>query len=692
MRGQDNRLRRLAADDLAWLGALAGGVFLVLAFNWMTRRLATHYPSGDFDIFAGWRSSIRPEPLEDVRALVTLATPFAVAAGIVWLAAARPARRSLDPLIVAAQVAGIGLLAWAVAGQEYVVPVIPKDYFEPLLVSIPNVVAGILIGLALAALALRWPGPGPSMERLAERISRLSWAPLVLAVLATAIWLLPAVITDAGVARSGLLTPGQVLTHAEDYVAVVNGRTPMVDYIAQYANVLPFAVAPLLAAFHSSLTAFTSLMCVLSGIALLSIFGVFRVLTGRPWAALALYVPFVALALFPWHDYGAVREFAGNYYAMLPDRLFGPFLLAFACAASIGSRRIPTWSLFLIAGLALLNNAEFGTAALIALPLALLAGGDRAVPLRARLRDLGIGAAIGLVAAVALVSAITLVRTGELPNPSLLSYYNRLFLRDSFALLPMPSLGLQWALYATYAAALITAAVRYSRNVGRPVETGMLAFTGAYGLITGMYFVGRSSQFQLMLLFPVWAFCLAVLAWTAARSLRAARGDTPALRRLLIPATAALAGFGVMIAAIDRIPAPWSQVSRLSESGLAVNDTPNAQRFVEANTDPGDHVLIIGTPLDHRLADRAGVQNVSPLNGYISLLSPAEADRSLDELDASGGNEIFEAVTAPTPINHSPFLPRELGGIMTERGYRLVKQDPSTGLRLWRRSDEADGT
>ena len=100
------------------------------------------------------------------------------------------------------------------------------------------------------------------------------------------------------------------------------------------------------------------------------------------------------------------------------------------------------------------------------------------------------------------VSAIILLRAGELPNPTLLTYFNRLFLRDSFGLVPMPTLGLHWALYATYAAALLIAAVRFVRAHPDRTLTAMLAFAGTFGLGTGMYFVGRSSQFQLMLLFP----------------------------------------------------------------------------------------------------------------------------------------------------------------------------------------------
>ena len=115
-----------------------------------------------------------------------------------------------------------------------------------------------------------------------------------------------------------------------------------------------------------------------------------------------------------------------------------------------------------------------------------------------------------------------------------------------------------------------------------------------------------------------------------------------------------------MIAAIVRVPAPWGQIDRLGESGNAPNDTPNAQRFIESHTTPGEHILLIGTPVDHRLADRAGVTNVSPLNGFISLFSPSEADRSLDQLRDEGGDEVFEAATAPSAINPSPVQDRRV--------------------------------
>ena len=42
-------------------------------------------------------------------------------------------------------------------------------------------------------------------------------------------------------------------------------------------------------------------------------------------------------------------------------------------------------------------------------------------------------------------------------------------------------------------------------------------------------------------------------------------------------------------------------------------------------------------------------------------------------------------MTAPNPINPFTRIP-EFAAILGRRGYRLVEQDPSSGLRLWRKA------
>lgn len=684
-----DRLRaRLAtpADDLAWLAVAGGAVALAGAFAWLAPALANLYPSPIHDVFTVWKGLIDPEPLEDVRSMLALGTPFLLAGVVVVFGASRPARPALDPIVIALQVAGVVLLVIAVLGQPRGGPLLGNDYFDPYLVSVPNLIAGVVIGLLLTAAALRPPGwrwLGAVREALGSRAA-WRWVAVAIAIAVTVIWLLPAVNTDDTAPRAGSLASGHFGIQGDDYFAAVNGRTPLVNYIAQYTNLLPIVLEPVLKAAGPSITSLSISMCVLSAVSMLAIYAAFAVITRGAWTALALYVPWVALSLFPWNDVGPYREFNGIYYGVFPGRYLGPFLLALLCAISLRRGRPSAYVLFLFAGLVLLNNYEFGIGALLALMAASAAGWDRELPQRRALVDFLRGAA-GLLTAIALVSAITLIRAGELPDPALLTYYNRIFLRDSFGLEPMSSLGVHWALYATYAAALLVAAVRFVRREPDRVLTGMLAFSAVFGLVTGMYFVGRSSQFQLMLLFPAWGLSLALLAWIALDCLRAAATDRARLRRILLPALACLVGFGVMISAIDRLPQPQRQVDRLRAGGTPNRLTPRAVQFVESWTHPGEDILLIGTAPDHLVADRAGVVNVSPLNGFTSLLSPAEADRALDQLEDADGSEVIERVSALPPRGIAFGIP-ELATILRQRGYQLVSEDRGLYLRVWRRA------
>ncbi len=675
----------MSAEDLVWVGAIAAAALLALVFSFGTGRLATLYPEPRAHVFAAWRPLIQPEPREEVRSILALATPFALAAVVLAFGTRQPGRRALDPLIVAAQAVAAGLLVWAVLEQPRASGFF-LDYFQPYLLSAPNLIAGVVIGLLIAAGLLRWRGVLPATVRPALGWLRAhSVLAVAIALLVTGLFLLPAVVTDASVGKMGPLASDHIPVQAEDYFAVVNGRTPLVDYIAQYVNLLPLALAPILAAFDSSITAFSVAMCVLSGVALLAVFGSFSETTRSRWWALALYVPFVGLALFPWHDIGAFRNNDATYYGVLPGRYLGPFVLAWLSVRSI-RRPVPVWALFFVAGLVLLNNAEFGSGALLALVVGLVAGWDRSLPLRERIGRLTSEGALGLLGAAIFVSVVILIRSGELPDPRLLTYFNRQFLRDSYGLEPMPSLGLHWALYATYASALLLAAVRYVQGNSDRALTSMLAYSGAFGLATAMYFVGRSSQFQLMLLFPAWGLALAPLAWAAAGGLRSGRANRVRLTRLLLPACAALIGFGVMVSAVDRVSPPWRQVDRITTGGPGANDLLAAQRYIQANTEPGERVLIIGTSLDHRLAERAGVENVSPLNDFTALVSGSEANRSLNQLEDAGGTQVFESMTTPPREGgKTVFRIPEFGAILLSRGYRLVGVDPESGLRLWRR-------
>jgi hypothetical protein len=663
----------------------AGALLLAAAFAWLAPPLSHLYPSPTHDEFPVWRVLIAPEPLEETRAILALGTPLLLAAVIVALGTARPSRQGLDGLIVPFQIGGVVLLVFAVLDQAQTGPLLDPNYFERYLVSTPILIAGIVLGILMTVVLVRppavtWPR---SLASATARVGGWRWLALLVAVGVTAIWMLPAVNTDATVVRAGPLASSHIPIQGEDYFAAVNGRTPLVDYISQYANLLPILVEPVLRAANPSITSLSITLCVLSGAAMVAIYGAFVQITRGVWRGLALYVPWVALSLFPWNQVGSYREFNGIYYGVFPGRYFGPFILAFLCAFALRTRRLPTYALFAFAGLVVLNNYEFGMGALLALIVALAAGWDRAIPLRRRCLGLLVEGVAGLVMAAAIVSLLTLVRTGELPDPTLLTYFNRLFLRDSYGLEPMSSLGMHWLLYATYAAALLMAAVRYVRSEPDRVLTGMLAFSSIFGLVTGMYFVGRSSQYQLMLIFPAWGLSLALVAWTAAGALRSAAHDPLRLRRLVIPACVALIGLGVMVSTIARLPQPQQQVDRLRAGGTAPDLRPS-ERLIEARTQPGEDILLIGLGPEHLIADRAGVVNVSPLNSVTSLISPAEANRSIDELEDSGGNLVIERVSALPPGGFIFGVP-EFAEILRQRGFTLISEDPGSGIRVWRR-------
>jgi hypothetical protein len=684
-----NRLRarlQTPAEDLAWLLVPAAVLVLAATLAWLAPSLSHLYPEPTGDLFHVWQITVHPEPLEETRSVLVLAAPFVAAAILLAFGATRAGRTKLDPIVIAIQVAGAVALVIALLNQPQGGVLLSLDYFHRYLLSTPNLIAGAILGLlATAAIvrppAWRWIG---TARRVAAPLGSWPWLAIAIAVVVTAIWLLPAVNTDATVGRSGPLASGHIPVQGEDYLATVNGRTPLVDYISQYANLLPFLLEPVIRAFGPSITSLSISLTTLSGLAMLAIFGAFAQVTRRAWTALLLYVPWVALGLLPWHDFGPYREFNGIYYGVLPGRYFGPFVLALLCAIWLRGRRLPLYVLFLAAGLVVLNNYEFGLAALLALIAAVIAGWDRTMPLARRVGDLLVHGATGLLTALALICAITLVRTGQLPDPALLTYFNRVFLRDAYGLSPMPTLGLHWSIYATYAAALVMAAIRYLRKEPDRALTGMLAFSAVFGLVTGMYFVGRSLQYQLILLFPAWGFALALVAWSAAHSLAAAAADRLRLRRVVIPAAAALIGLGVMVASIDRFPPPLRQIDRLREGGGPLNLGPT-ERVVEQWTQPGDDILLIATPPDHLVADRTGVVNVSPLNGVTSLFSPAEANRSLDQLEDSGGDVVIERVSDLPPVGFAFGVP-EFATILRQRGYRLVAEYPQLHLRVWRRA------
>ena len=105
---------------------------------------------------------------------------------------------------------------------------------------------------------------------------------------------------------------------------------------------------------------------------------------------------------------------------------------------------------------------------------------------------------------------------------------------------------------------------------------------------------------------------------------------------------------------------------------------------MESWTRPGEDILLLANAPDHLVADRAGVVNVSPLDGRLSLFSPSDADRSLDQLEDAGGTLVIERASALPPVGIAFGVP-ELATILRQRGYVMAAENPRLQLRVWRR-------
>ena len=244
----------------------------------------------------------------------------------------------------------------------------------------------------------------------------------------------------------------------------------------------------------------------------------FRVLTavaGSAVVAVALFVPVVALSVTPSGGEGAGVVNNANVFQVMPIRYLGPAVVAWLLVRHLcrARRDVGVFGIFLVAGLAAISTPDFGVATVIAASIALLLASATEADPWPRMRRLGRDAVLGIAAAAALFTLITLLRSGSLPQPDVLLYYPELFGAKGFGLTRMDTIGLYWLLYATFAGALILAAVRATAGETNRVLTCMLAFFGVLGLAAGVYFVGRSNQFTLIALFPTWGMTIAMLAW-----------------------------------------------------------------------------------------------------------------------------------------------------------------------------------
>jgi hypothetical protein len=627
----------LTAAELAWIAALPCAAVTLAAVVVLGPPLghALFAPTGD----GLWPRKApyvfgHPEPVKHARyALAVLGA--GLLAAVVLVGSRRPPR--LRPgarraAVLASQSLACAGLVVAVVAQRLVsypgnIPVRWRIFSAPTLVVACAAAAALVLALRIPAVAGHVARPGVARRRGAV-------ACLLIAALATSIWLLPSVATEHTVTSGSF--PDLPPWAMGDTYAVLDGRTPLVNFHALYSQLWAYVAAAPMAVLGDTIGVFTVVMTLISGLALLAVYAVLRRVVRSAPLALVLYLPFLATSMFvvatpevPWRVTNAA------VFSVWPMRYAGPWILAWLAARHVDRvRPRAAWTIMLVAGLVVVNNLEFGIAALAATVVALACVPERQSP--RELGRLAASAAAGLLGAVLLISLLTLVRAGSLPHLGLLHEFPHLFGTLGLASIPMPAVGFHLALYATFAGALATAAVRVARGDGDVLLSAMLAWSGVFGLLAGSYFAGRSDPTKLAALFPAWGFALALLLVVVVRGMTA-RGA-----RLPSPAGAAvLVGFGLAACSLAQVQAPWTELRRLRVSDPpAVYEEPVARRWIDSATTRGEHVAIL-VPMGHRIAYDLGIVNVSPYGTTEELATRAQFQALIDAMRHEDAHKLF---------------------------------------------------
>jgi len=636
------RTRALAADEIAWIALLPCAVALVAAIVVLGPPLGHRFlaPHGDD---AMWPADTmymigQPEPAKHARIALALLGPPLLALLVLAAARRRPhlTGAMARPLVLAGQLLALALVVAAALGQSNVV--VPSAHWEWRVFAPWTYAAAVALPLAALA-ALRAAPIRERAARLVRETRARRMAALAVAALLTACWLLTAVNTEGSTGRSAFVDlPPWAMA---DTLAILDGRTPLVNYYPLYGGLWAYVGALPMALFGTTIGVFSVAMTSISGISLLAVYATFRRIVRSSLLALALYLPLLATGflVLPWQwvqpNVASERPDNAQIFSVWPMRYAGPYLLAWLTARHLdGARPRRTWPLFLLGGLVALNNLELGGGALAGTLFAVLA----ARPLRSRQAVARLAGAIagGLAGAVAIVAAIALVRSGSLPHPGFLVEYAQIFGRSGAVAKRLPSAGFHLVLYATYTAAIATATVRFVRRDPDRLLTGMLAWSGVFGLLGASYFAGRSDIFKLTALFSAWSFALALLTVVVVRSLAARAWRRPRLPELLV-----LAGFALAACSLVQVPAPWTQLQRLGRTTHpAFYDQSQATRLIGEQTRSGEHVAIL-IAMGKRIAHDLHLVDVMPYEGLEAMYTKRQWQRLLAALEREHARKLF---------------------------------------------------
>lgn len=649
------RARALSAAELAWVAAIPCALIALAA------ALLLGPPLGHVLFLHGsdalwppdwWEARGRPEPAKHARYLLATLAPLLLA-GVVLLGLRRGwalRRRATRALTLANQVALVAVVAFGLLGQQGTIAFGSLTHPPRPIFGVPTLAAAAAL-LAAALFALRDGRLAPGLARIARETAARRRIGFAIAAAVSATWLLEAVMSDGMVEDRGVFN-----WTLNDTFALLDGRTPLVNYHLLYGKLVPYPTAAVLAVFGTSGLVYTLFLTLLSVLALVAVYAILRPIAGGSVPALVLFLPFVALS-----DAKHVVTQAGLW----PMRYGFAYLVAWLTARHLEGRRPRrAWIVFLAGGLGAVNSTEFGLGALLGSALAIAC----VQPPRAARDVLRLASELvaGVAGAIAMVSAATLAGSGRLPDPAVLMEWPRIFTSLGWFALPLPVASLHLAVFATFGAAVVVAIVRSARGE-RDTLTAMLAWSGVLGLMAGSYYVGRAEDVKLIALFSAWGFSLVLLTVACARALASRGWRRPAIAELLV-----LFGFAVAVCSFVQLPSPIAQVRRLTSATPPPQYRPAAEAFVRARTRHGEKVAIL-LPEGDRIAYDLGLDDVSPYSFVNAIVTRRQMETLVDALRREGAQAVFMPAADAQVGGEANSAPEQLQ-LLEAAGYRAAPE------------------
>jgi hypothetical protein len=628
------RPRAVTLEEGAWIAAVPCALITIAAIIVLGPSVGRVFFAPGGDVFFPELQTI-PHPIGRARYVLALLGPFLLAAAIAVLAGRR--LRLTPPTIRAltwtSQLATfVFLLACLGAENDIVLHTYPAPQQPNPLFNLRTILTAVAVP-TLLLLVLQSPRARDRLAAWTREDPIRRAAGMLVAAAVAALWLVTGVDSDGTVGYS--LSRGWLQWPVNEAFAVLNGRTPLADFHAQYAHLSAYPTALAMQLFGATLLVCTIAMASVSWCAMVAVYATFRRVARSSLLALALFVPFVAVTFFVGAGTRTYRLSPASIFSLWPIRYAGPYLIAWLVGRHLDALRPRRASLlFVAAGLVMLNNPEFGIGALLGTLLA-LACKRSSHSRRGALRLLA-SAVGGLCGALALLALLTLVRAGELPHLGLLLEYPRVFGLGGWHAQPLRAFGFHVAAYVTYGAVIAVAAVRAARSDEDAVLTGLLAWSGGFGLIAGSYYVGESEPGSMLSLLSAWFFALALLVVVVCRRLAARGWRRPTLLELTV-----LFGFALSLNAIRDIPYPWLEASRLRAHAPPSLLKPLAvEQSIARQTRPGEHVVLFFL-VSERIAHDVGVVNVSPYASAQGTPTRQMLRRAIDAIRAADVHKIF---------------------------------------------------